>query len=89
MPKFIPNLLRRWNFGTPESVSYGQRSKCADLLNSYMNNSIQLLTENEVEKQLQTAPYLRAVRLDVFAMDTEDMVYNTEMQNIWMSHWSM
>lgn len=50
------------------------------VLEIIMNDSIQLLSKNEVEKQLQTAPYLRAVRLDVFAMDTEETVYNTEMQ---------
>ncbi|MDD3796409.1 MAG: Rpn family recombination-promoting nuclease/putative transposase [Lachnospiraceae bacterium] len=51
-----------------------------DLLEIILNNPLQLLSKNEVEKQLQTAPYLKSVRLDVFAMDSENTVYNTEMQ---------
>lgn len=45
-----------------------------------MQNAIHLLPKNEVEKQLQTLPYLKSVRLDVFSMDDKDNIYNTEMQ---------
>ncbi|MDD3404496.1 MAG: Rpn family recombination-promoting nuclease/putative transposase [Hespellia sp.] len=50
------------------------------VLSIIMRNAVNLLPENEVEKQLQTLPYLKSVRLDVFAMDAEENVYNTEMQ---------
>ncbi|MDD2979894.1 MAG: Rpn family recombination-promoting nuclease/putative transposase [Hespellia sp.] len=50
------------------------------VLSIIMRNAVDLLPENEVEKQLQTLPYLKSVRLDVFAMDAEENVYNTEMQ---------
>ncbi|NCB91242.1 MAG: hypothetical protein EOM40_01525, partial [Clostridia bacterium] len=42
--------------------------------------NVGLLSQNEVEKQLQTHPFLKSIRLDVFAMDEEKNVYNTEMQ---------
>ena len=35
MQKSIQNRLRRWDFCTLESFSYGLCSKCTDLLNSY------------------------------------------------------
>ena len=33
--KIHPKSPLAMDFSTPESLSYGQRSKCADLLNSY------------------------------------------------------
>lgn len=33
--KIHPKSPAAMDFGTPESLSYGQRSKCTDLLNSY------------------------------------------------------
>ena len=33
--KIHPKSPSAMDFCTPESLSYGQRSKCADLLNSY------------------------------------------------------
>ena len=39
-----------------------------------------LLEQIETEKELRTSPELRAVRMDVYAMDTEGIIYNSEMQ---------
>ncbi|MBQ8813579.1 MAG: hypothetical protein IJZ85_03650 [Lachnospiraceae bacterium] len=44
------------------------------------DEQIQLLTPAQTEKELRTAPWLRAIRLDVYALDQEGTVYNTEMQ---------
>ena len=37
MQKSILNRLWRWDFCALESLSHGLRSKCTDLLNSYIN----------------------------------------------------
>ena len=39
-----------------------------------------LLTPAQTEKELRTAPWLRSIRLDVYALDKEFSVYSTEMQ---------
>ena len=39
-----------------------------------------LLTPAQTEKELRTAPWLRSVRLGVYALDKELSVYSTEMQ---------
>ena len=39
-----------------------------------------LLTPAQTEKELRTAPWLRSIRLDVYALDKELSVYSTEMQ---------
>ncbi len=39
-----------------------------------------LLSKAETEKELRTAPWLRSVRLDVYALDEDKTIYNTEMQ---------
>lgn len=43
------------------------------------DEELKLLSEPESEKELRTAPWLRSIRVDVFAMD-EETIYNTEMQ---------
>lgn len=44
---------------------------------------LSLLTPAQTEKELRTAPWLRSIRLDVFSMDEERTIYNTEMQKEW------
>ena len=39
-----------------------------------------LLNKTETEKELRTSPELRAVRMDVYAMDKDGVVYNSEIQ---------
>ncbi|MBQ8815259.1 MAG: Rpn family recombination-promoting nuclease/putative transposase [Lachnospiraceae bacterium] len=41
---------------------------------------LELLTAAQTEKVLATAPWLRSIRLDVYALDQDHTVYNTEMQ---------
>ena len=47
--------------------------------------SIRLLSPAQTEKELRTAPWLRTIRLDVFALDERAAVYNTEMQKEYRS----
>lgn len=44
------------------------------------DEQIRLLTPSQSEKELRTMPWLRSIRLDVYALDEELTVYNTEMQ---------
>ena len=44
------------------------------------NNDLKLLNPAQTEKELRTAPWLRSIRLDVFAMDERHAIYDTEMQ---------
>lgn len=44
------------------------------------DQSLRLLGAAQTEKELRTAPWLRSIRLDVFAMDEEKRIYDTEMQ---------
>jgi len=41
---------------------------------------IRLLNPAQTEKELRTAPWLRSIRLDVYALDEDLTVYDTEMQ---------
>lgn len=43
-----------------------------------MGNELHLRESSQTEKEFRTMPWLRAVRLDVFAVDTEDNLYNEE-----------
>ena len=51
-----------------------------DVLEIIFQREIPLLEENETEKELRVSPLSRSIRMDVFAIDEEDKVYNTEMQ---------
>ena len=51
-----------------------------DVLEIIFQREIPLLEENGTEKELRVSPLSRSIRMDVFAMDEEDKVYNTEMQ---------
>ena len=42
---------------------------------------ISLLDKPQTEKEFRISPLIRSVRMDVFAMDKEQSVYNTEMQD--------
>ena len=43
-------------------------------------DNLKLLQQGQTEKEVRTAPWLRSVRLDVYAVDEEGTVYDTEMQ---------
>lgn len=50
------------------------------VLQIILGRHIPLLDRAQAEKELRTAPWLRSIRLDVFAVDSEDNVYNAEVQ---------
>lgn len=52
-----------------------------DMLSIIFGREIPLLTKNETEKEMRVSPQIRSVRMDVFSMDEEGTVYNTEMQD--------
>lgn len=51
-----------------------------EVLSIIFGREIPLLEKNETEKELRISPEARSVRMDVFSMDMEKTVYNTEMQ---------
>lgn len=51
-----------------------------EVLNIVLNREIPLLSKNQTEKEMRVSPLIRSIRMDVFAMDSEKIVYNTEMQ---------
>ena len=44
------------------------------------NEKLKLLSQVQTEKEMQTAPWLRSIRLDTFSMDQDKTIYNTESQ---------
>lgn len=52
-----------------------------DALSILLGKDISLLDINETEKEGRLSPLIRSTRMDVYAMDTEQVVYNTEMQD--------
>ena len=46
------------------------------------DDNLKLLTPAQTEKEIRTAPWLRSIRLDVYAMDQEKRIYNTEAQKV-------
>lgn len=51
-----------------------------DILSIIFGREIPLLERIAVEKELRVSPLARSIRLDVFSVDEEHIVYNTEMQ---------
>ena len=43
-------------------------------------DTLKLLVPSQTEKEVRTAPWLRSIRLDVYALDEQGTVYDTEMQ---------
>ena len=50
-------------------------------LSIIFNREIPLLAQNETEKEGRKSPLIRTIRMDVYAVDEDKIVYNTEMQN--------
>lgn len=44
------------------------------------DDNLKLLTPAQTEKEIRTTPWLRSIRLDVYAIDQEKRIYNTEAQ---------
>lgn len=70
------NLAERFLFD--EVVEDSQTHQ--DMLSIVLGRQVALLEKNETEKEFRTVPEARSVRMDVFAVDEEQIVYNTEMQ---------
>ncbi len=51
-----------------------------DVLGIIFGKEIPLLRQNETEKEVRKKPSARSIRMDVYAIDEENVVYNTEMQ---------
>ena len=51
-----------------------------EALGIILGRDVPLLTQNEAEKEFRISPEARSVRLDIFSMDEDRAVYNTEMQ---------
>lgn len=51
-----------------------------DFLSIIFGREIPLLSRAETEKELRVSPSVRSIRMDVFSMDEEKTIYNTEMQ---------
>jgi len=70
------NLLDRFLFD--EVMEDAQTAK--DILEIILEREIPLLDWNETEKEFRKSPQLRGIRIDVFSMDADKVVYNAEMQ---------
>lgn len=70
------NLLDRFLFD--EVMEDEQTAK--DILEIILEREIPLLDWNETEKEFRKSPQLRGIRIDVFSMDADKIVYNAEMQ---------
>lgn len=52
-----------------------------EALSIILGRDISLAGHGQSEKELRVSPLARSVRMDMFAVDEEKVVYNTEMQN--------
>lgn len=52
-----------------------------EVLSIVFGREIPLLLHNETEKEFRVSPLVRSVRLDIFSMDEDEVVYNTEVQD--------
>lgn len=51
-----------------------------DVLSIILGKEISILKVNQTEKEGRLSPTIRSIRMDVFSMDEEETIYNTEMQ---------
>ncbi|XCP85249.1 Rpn family recombination-promoting nuclease/putative transposase [Roseburia hominis] len=51
-----------------------------DVLSIIFGKEIPLFDKAETEKELRVSPLIRSIRLDVFFIDEENVIYSTEMQ---------
>lgn len=51
-----------------------------EVLSLILGREISLLQESKTEKESRISPLIRSIRMDLFAIDSEEQVYNTEMQ---------
>ena len=70
------NLIDRFLFDEVMEDAQTQQ----DFLSIIFGREIPLLSRAETEKELRVSPSVRSIRMDVFSMDEEKTIYNTEMQ---------
>lgn len=73
------NLTNRFLFAEVMKDPQVQR----DVLSIILGRDISLLKTSETEKEVRRSPLIRSIRLDMFSVDEDQTVYNTEMQNRW------
>lgn len=71
------NLLSKFLFDQTMDIPEAHEAALQIILGT---EKVKLLTPSQTEKELRTAPWLRSIRMDVFAMDDGHTVYDTEMQ---------
>ena len=54
-----------------------------EVLEIILGKDISLLSKEQTEKEIRTATWLKSIRLDVYSVDEEGTVYDTEMQQNW------
>lgn len=52
-----------------------------EVLSIVFGREIPILKQNESEKEFRVSPLIRSIRMDIFSMDEQEIVYATEMQN--------
>ena len=71
------NLLDKFLFDQMMEIPDAHEAMLQIILN---DRNLKLMTQQQTEKELRTMPWLRSVRLDVFSMDSNRNIYDTEMQ---------
>ena len=71
------NLADRFLFAEVTEDEQANR----DILSIILGREIPLLDKNETEKEGRISPLARSVRMDVYSIDEDNVVYNTEMQD--------
>ena len=71
------NLTSRFLFDVVMEDSETQQ----DVLSIIFGREISTIIKNETEKEARLSPLIRSIRMDVFAIDDEQIIYNTEMQD--------
>ena len=54
-----------------------------DVLSIILGREVRLLPQGQTEKELRVSSLAKTVRMDVFSVDEDETVYNTEMQKTW------
>ena len=71
------NLLNKFLFDQTMDIPEAHE---AALQIIFDDDNIKLLPQTQTEKEMRTTPWLRSVRMDVFSIDQNKNVYDTEMQ---------
>lgn len=70
------NLMDRFLFNEVMEDPQTQQA----VLSIIFEKDISVLSKPETEKEMRVSPLLRTIRLDLYTMDEEHKIYNTEMQ---------